>query len=121
MVLEEEPSAQLLKLAGRYFKRWDTEDKVFVSNIKDEYPRAKMMASNDIYGLRSNDNNNTKPRHGRFSMVIQYTVQGDESIAGTAKALFLEGTSQRRKTFISSCMFSISHSTSISCPVFFAV
>jgi F-box protein 21 len=38
MVLEEEPSAQLLKLAGRYFKRWDTEDKVFVSNIKDEYP-----------------------------------------------------------------------------------
>ncbi|KAG9567579.1 YccV-like-domain-containing protein, partial [Aureobasidium melanogenum] len=38
MVLEEEPSTNLLKLAGRYFKRWDQENKVFVSNIKDEYP-----------------------------------------------------------------------------------
>jgi len=38
MVLEEEPSAQLLSLAGRYFKRWDKENKVFVSNIRDEYP-----------------------------------------------------------------------------------
>lgn len=38
MVLEEEPSAQLLKLAGRYFKRWDSKNKTFVSNIKDEYP-----------------------------------------------------------------------------------
>jgi F-box protein 21 len=38
MVLEEEPSAQLLKLAGRYFKRWDKEEKGFVSNIRDEYP-----------------------------------------------------------------------------------
>lgn len=38
MVLEEEPSTQLLKLAGRYFKRWDQENKVFVSNTKDEYP-----------------------------------------------------------------------------------
>lgn len=38
MVLEEEPSANLLKLAGRYFKRWDQENKVFISNIKDEYP-----------------------------------------------------------------------------------
>jgi F-box protein 21 len=38
MVLEEDPSTQLLKLAGRYFKRWDKEEKVFVSNIRDEYP-----------------------------------------------------------------------------------
>ncbi|KAI5265043.1 YccV-like-domain-containing protein [Aureobasidium subglaciale] len=38
MVLEEDPSANLLALAGRYFKRWDQENKVFVSNIQDEYP-----------------------------------------------------------------------------------
>lgn len=28
----------LLGLAGKYFKRWDEEKRVFVSNIKDEYP-----------------------------------------------------------------------------------
>ena len=32
------PCETLMQLAGRYFKRWDREMKVFVSNIKDEYP-----------------------------------------------------------------------------------
>jgi F-box protein 21 len=37
-VLEDAPSRELLELAGRYFKRWDDGEKVFVSNIRDEYP-----------------------------------------------------------------------------------
>jgi F-box protein 21 len=37
-VLEDTPTQNLLELAGRYFKRWDDEEKVFVSNIRDEYP-----------------------------------------------------------------------------------
>ncbi len=28
----------LMSLAGRFFKRWDIEKHVFVSNIRDEYP-----------------------------------------------------------------------------------
>lgn len=36
--LEETPAEGLMKLAGRHFKRWDDQSKVFVSNIKDEYP-----------------------------------------------------------------------------------
>jgi F-box protein 21 len=36
--VNDEPSAALKHLAGRYFRRWDTENKRFVSNIKDEYP-----------------------------------------------------------------------------------
>lgn len=32
------PSESLLALAGRYFKRYDTELGRFVSNMKDEYP-----------------------------------------------------------------------------------
>jgi F-box protein 21 len=28
----------LMSLAGRYFKRWDEETHVFVSNIRDEFP-----------------------------------------------------------------------------------
>ncbi|RDW67908.1 hypothetical protein BP6252_09304 [Coleophoma cylindrospora] len=28
----------LMSLAGQYFKRWDRENRVFVSNIRDEYP-----------------------------------------------------------------------------------
>ncbi|KAF2723497.1 YccV-like-domain-containing protein [Polychaeton citri CBS 116435] len=36
--LEEQPSECMMALAGRYFKRWDDEAKLFVSNIKDEYP-----------------------------------------------------------------------------------
>jgi len=30
--------AALMGLAGRFFKRWDEENRVFVSNIRDEYP-----------------------------------------------------------------------------------
>ena len=37
-VLLDPPTQNLLDLAGRYFKRWDSEEKVFVSNIRDEYP-----------------------------------------------------------------------------------
>ncbi|TKA67595.1 hypothetical protein B0A55_08710 [Friedmanniomyces simplex] len=36
--LAEQPSENILALAGRYFKRWDKESGIFVSNIKDEYP-----------------------------------------------------------------------------------
>jgi len=36
--LSGEPSAVLTKLAGQFFKRWDTEAQRFISNIKDEYP-----------------------------------------------------------------------------------
>lgn len=32
------PSEAMLKLAGRHFKRWDDDNGVFVSNIRDEYP-----------------------------------------------------------------------------------
>ena len=36
--LEERPSESLLKMAGRHFKRWDNEERIFVSNVRDEYP-----------------------------------------------------------------------------------
>lgn len=32
------PLSSLLRLAGRYFKRWDTQEERFISNIRDEYP-----------------------------------------------------------------------------------
>lgn len=32
------PSAAIMKLAGRHFKRWDTASHSFVSNLRDEYP-----------------------------------------------------------------------------------
>jgi len=32
------PSAAMLKLAGRHFKRWDNDTRAFVSNMRDEYP-----------------------------------------------------------------------------------
>lgn len=32
------PSQPMMKLAGRYFKRWDSKIGRFVSNIRDEYP-----------------------------------------------------------------------------------
>ncbi|WPA98276.1 uncharacterized protein RHO25_002888 [Cercospora beticola] len=35
---DERPSEVLMALAGRYFKRWDQKERIFVSNIKDEYP-----------------------------------------------------------------------------------
>jgi F-box protein 21 len=34
----EVPAEELTALAGRYFKRWDNEEKIFVSNIREEYP-----------------------------------------------------------------------------------
>lgn len=33
-----DPPAQLMQVAGRYFKRWDADKRVFVSNVRDEYP-----------------------------------------------------------------------------------
>ncbi|KAI8939544.1 hypothetical protein NX059_003313 [Plenodomus lindquistii] len=33
-----QPSEAILRLAGRHFKRWDAENSVFVSNVRDEYP-----------------------------------------------------------------------------------
>jgi len=32
------PSNSMMRLAGRYFKRWDHAKGIFVSNIRDEYP-----------------------------------------------------------------------------------
>jgi len=36
--IDDAPSPALMRLAGRYFRRWDREIKRFVSNIKAEYP-----------------------------------------------------------------------------------
>ncbi|TKX24488.1 putative DNA binding protein 7 [Elsinoe australis] len=33
-----DPSEKVLGMAGRYFKRWDADKRVFVSNVRDEYP-----------------------------------------------------------------------------------
>ncbi|KIW00373.1 hypothetical protein, variant [Verruconis gallopava] len=35
---DEVPNSALLRLAGRYFRRYDEEQRRFVSNIRDEYP-----------------------------------------------------------------------------------
>ncbi len=37
-IIEPEIPISLMSLAGRFFKRWDKEKRVFVSNIRDEYP-----------------------------------------------------------------------------------
>ncbi|PSR82812.1 Hemimethylated DNA-binding protein YccV like-domain-containing protein [Coniella lustricola] len=37
-VLSDRPPRALMKLAGKYFKRWDDEAKMFVSNVRDKYP-----------------------------------------------------------------------------------
>ncbi|TVY80857.1 F-box only protein [Lachnellula suecica] len=37
-IWEPEIPKSLMCLAGRFFKRWDRENRVFVSNIRDEYP-----------------------------------------------------------------------------------
>ncbi|KAF2667052.1 hypothetical protein BT63DRAFT_416123 [Microthyrium microscopicum] len=34
----ESPGEALMRLAGRYFLRWDEENRAFVSNLKEEYP-----------------------------------------------------------------------------------
>jgi F-box protein 21 len=36
--VHEKPAEEILNIAGRYFKRWDSQVGRFVSNIKDEYP-----------------------------------------------------------------------------------
>lgn len=36
--MQENPSKDLMALAGQHFRRWDKTNGVFVSNIKDEYP-----------------------------------------------------------------------------------
>ncbi|KAF4556156.1 Hypothetical protein D9617_1g080310 [Elsinoe fawcettii] len=33
-----EPGEKMMGMAGRYFKRWDADRRVFVSNLRDEYP-----------------------------------------------------------------------------------
>jgi F-box protein 21 len=37
-IIEPEVPFPMMSLAGRFFKRWDRERRVFVSNIRDEYP-----------------------------------------------------------------------------------
>lgn len=37
-LLEDRPEHELLRVAGRFFKRWDEAEKKFVSNVCDEYP-----------------------------------------------------------------------------------
>jgi F-box protein 21 len=37
-IIEPQEPTSLMSLAGQYFKRWDKERRVFVSNIRDEYP-----------------------------------------------------------------------------------
>jgi F-box protein 21 len=37
-LVQTPPSKAMLKLAGRYFKRWDEDRLIFVNNIRDEYP-----------------------------------------------------------------------------------
>ena len=35
---DDAPSDALMKLAGRYFLRYDEEARMFVSNVREEYP-----------------------------------------------------------------------------------
>ena len=37
-IMQGDPVPALLTIAGQYFKRWDSDAKSFVSNIRDEYP-----------------------------------------------------------------------------------
>ena len=37
-IIEPELPVSLMGLAGKFFKRWDQKERVFVSNIRDEYP-----------------------------------------------------------------------------------
>lgn len=34
----KQPSEAITRLAGRHFKRWDSENHIFVSNVRGEYP-----------------------------------------------------------------------------------
>jgi F-box protein 21 len=35
---DTEPSEAMMRLAGRHFKRWNNDARLFVSNVRDEYP-----------------------------------------------------------------------------------
>jgi F-box protein 21 len=35
---DTEPSEAMMRLAGRHFRRWDNDARLFVSNVRDEYP-----------------------------------------------------------------------------------
>lgn len=37
-IVQQGPIPALMEIAGQYFKRWDEDTKVFISNIRDEYP-----------------------------------------------------------------------------------
>lgn len=37
-LVSERPTEILMQMGGKYFKRWDDEKAIFVSNIEDEYP-----------------------------------------------------------------------------------
>ena len=37
-IIEPVVPVSLMSLAGRFFKRWDSEERAFISNIRDEYP-----------------------------------------------------------------------------------
>ncbi len=37
-IVRPDVPVSLMSLAGRFFKRWDKDERVFVSNIRDEYP-----------------------------------------------------------------------------------
>ena len=37
-IVEPDVPVSLMSLAGRFFKRWDKERRIFVSNLRDEYP-----------------------------------------------------------------------------------
>lgn len=36
-LVQEDPGEDLMALAGQHFKRWDSTNWVFVSNMRDEY------------------------------------------------------------------------------------
>ena len=38
VVKDQKPCESLMHVAGRYFKAWDGERGVFVSNMREEYP-----------------------------------------------------------------------------------
>ena len=37
-IIQPESPESLMNLAGRFFKRWDSKEHRFVSNVQDEYP-----------------------------------------------------------------------------------
>lgn len=37
--MQDDPGEDIMTLAGQHFKRWDRANRIFVSNIQDEYPQ----------------------------------------------------------------------------------